>query len=233
MRYVALCGAVGAFALTSLSTATVVQFKFNSNPADANVSTGSNAPFSGVGTLGIFGAVSPSYAAGSANDTTSPTDNSAISLTNFAPTGVAANNGTRGLLMSFPMGGNPAPVTLSFDQRNSATAAKDWAVIYTVNGSTPTFGVAGTFTALTYQITTASVYQTVTAALGANASNASTVRVAIVAVQAGFSQYNATSSTSTYATTGTARIDNIIVVPTPGAFALMGLGALVAGRRKR
>lgn len=127
---------------------------------------------------------------------------------------------------------------LSWDQARSATGAKNFELIMSVDGGANWItliadyevlqsgggGAPGTWSTTTYN----PIYSSVIA-LGEVADNQSMVMLRFRAL------VDAVSSTGAYAASGSVRIDNVFVtqVPAPGALALLGVAGLVGGRRRR
>jgi hypothetical protein len=99
---------------------------------------------------------------------------------------------------------------------NFTTLSNDYVVLQSGGGGSP-----GTWSSVTFN----PIYRTSNVAAGAGADNNGLVIFRFVAQTAGS------------AATGTGRIDNVTIegnlIPSPGAMALMGLGGLVAARRRR
>lgn len=124
-------------------------------------------------------------------------------------------------------------LSFSWDMTRSSTGPATWTLEMSVDGGAftaiePSFALAST---ITFSTTTANPAATRTYNLGSAANNASTVSVRIRAL------VDSVNSSNVFQAGGTARIDNVMVngtlVPTPGALALVCLGGLVAGRRRR
>lgn len=112
-------------------------------------------------------------------------------------------------------------LVLSFAERSTSTGATSSTVSYSTDGVNYT-------AASTYSITADSTYRLRTVDLSSIGAIefASTVYLKIT-----LSGFSATSST------GNTRVDNILIdgtfIPAPGSLALVGLGGLVAARRRR
>lgn len=124
-------------------------------------------------------------------------------------------------------------ISFSWDMTRSSTGPASWTLEMSVDGGAFTaveasFALAST---ITFSSTTNNPAATRTYNLGAAANNASTVSVRIRAL------VDSVNSSNVFQAGGTARIDNVMIngtaVPAPGALALLGLGGLVAGRRRR
>lgn len=129
-------------------------------------------------------------------------------------------------------------ISIQWDQTSSNTGPRDFNLQYSTDGSTFT-NLGGVLTVLAnaspnpvWNSTTASALYTFgPIAAPAALDNAATVyfRLAMAST--------VSANGGTVATGGTDRVDNIIIngtlVPTPGSLALLGLGGLVVGRRRR
>lgn len=208
----------------------ITQWTFNSNPADANTATGTLAPASGTGTAATFGAVTNTFNSGNTNDTTSPGDNSRWSVTTFAAQ--STGSGTRGVTYNVSTAGYTA-ISINYWHRFSNTSNRFSQVEYTLDGST--YAIIASFENTSggdawnnYNVDFSSV---------TGADNNANFGVRITSIFGSSGAYVASNSTSSYATTGTWGFDLVTfsgtLVPTPGSVALVALGGLVAGRRRR
>lgn len=217
--------------LAAVANADVItQWTFNSNPADANTATGTLAPVTGTGTAATFGAVTNIFNGGNTNDTSSPGDNSRWSVTTFAAQ--STGSGTRGVTYNASTAGYTA-ISINYWHRFSNTSNRFSQVEYTLDGSTYSVftsfeNTAGGDAWVNYNVDFSSV---------AGADNNANFGVRITSIFGGAGSYVASNNTSSYATTGTWGFDlvtfNGSLVPTPGSVALMGLGGLLAARRRR
>lgn len=117
-------------------------------------------------------------------------------------------------------------ITVSWEQTRSSTGPATFDLEYSLNG-TDFFTVVNDYNV--DQVTWSSLAFTPGSSFGPFALPAAADNQALV--------YIRMTSQVTVATGGTNRIDDVTVqgtlIPTPGALALMGLGALVTGRRRR
>ena len=130
---------------------------------------------------------------------------------------------------------NYSGISISWDQTRSSTGPSNFSLTMSTDGganwstlvsgySVIQAGLSGTNTLAWSVANGVQAAFNTTGAAGSGADNKSTVLFRLV-------------NNSTVATGGTNRIDNIVVsgtqVPAPGALALVGLGGLIAGRRRR
>lgn len=245
LALIALVAAAG-----SANAAVVTQFNFNSNPADANTATGITTPSTGAGSIATIGGVTNIFASGDANGgSTDPNvgDDSGFQTTSYPAT--SAGNETAGIRV-LASTVDYTDIIVSWDQRHSNTSSRFWAFFYTVDGSTFTrlavsasnassgngiFGSNGTFGGATGDTWFNNRSVNLSAIPGVN--NNPNFGFRIVSSFDGGTGYVASNPTGTYAGSGTSRFDMVTVsgtfVPTPGAAALVGLGGLVAARRRR
>ncbi len=111
----------------------IVQWNFNSPTADANVTTGTNAPSTGVGTVTVIGGANSRFAAGSSTDVASlGTDNSSWAITNYAVTNIG--NKTHGIQVNVSTLGYQNLV-VTWEQYNDAQSSRYSRLQYTTNGT--------------------------------------------------------------------------------------------------
>lgn len=241
------CAALVAAAAmaSSASGAVFTQWDFNSSTNDATTSTGTLTPVVGSGSVTLLGGVTSTFAAGGTG-TTAPssssdpnnTDDSGFNTTNYQanPTsGPVASVEVRGPRFDVSTA-NYDSIVITFDWRTSNTSSDLLRVDYTTDGGanwtlgTTIFNSAGGD----------SWNQGITVDLSSDASvsnNASFGFRIVPVVDSATGRFVAANSTSSYAATGTWRFDMVTVngnvIPTPGAVALLGLGGLIAARRRR
>ena len=143
-----------AFA-TGLPAATIAQWNFNSVPPDGSSNSGTNVPSVGAGTIAVVGGVIQNVSAtqeySSGNNSTDPAtaDDSAYHTRNYAPQNEA--NKTAGIEVRVSTVGYES-IIVTWDQQNSATAAKHMRFQYSTDGANfvdyvaMTMPVAGAFT---------------------------------------------------------------------------------------
>lgn len=231
------CSAAAVLAVAGGALGQIAQWNFNSNPSDASASTGTLIPNIGTGTASLLGGVTGSFASGDANGgstdplTGSPTDDSGWGITTFAAQG--AQNGERGVQFALSTVGY-INIVVTWDLRFSNTSNRFYQFQYTLDSSQalPTWNVFQTYENVGGGDFWANNNSAdLSAILGAN--NNPNFAFRIVSVFGPGGAYVASNPTSTYATSGTWRFDMVTVVPAPGAAALLGVGGLIAGRRRR
>jgi hypothetical protein len=228
----ALTAAFGA-AHASLAPQTIVQWNFNSNPADNATSTGTLTPNIGTGTASLVGGTTETFATGAGSSDPATADDSGWNTTTYAAQG--AGDRTRGVQFAVSTAGW-FDVVVSWDQRHSNTAARHVQFQYSTDGvsfidhGALFVGDSGDtwFNGRTVDLSTV---------VGVNNNPNFAFRI-VSAFAPDTSAYQASRTGSTYSTGGTLRFDMVTVsaVPEPEAYALMlaGLGMLgwVARRRR-
>jgi hypothetical protein len=224
--------------------ATITQWNFNSVPADASLSTGSNVASVGTGSTLLLSTVTGGFGSGAANGGSSDpvtTDDTGLQTTGYTAQGVG--NKTAGVQFNVSTLGFQN-ITLSYDLRHSNTSARHEQVQYSLDGLTFTDvasfdGNAGDTWFNGRSVDLSSI-------AGAN-NNANFAFRVVSAFAPSTSAYAAASSTGTYAGTGTWRFDMVTVsgatlpvtpaVPEPESLALLVAGVMVVGlqaaRRRR
>lgn len=126
-------------------------------------------------------------------------------------------------------------ITITFDQTSSNTGPRDFNIEVSVNGGA--FSSIGSYAVLANaapntpwsSISYNAAYTVSTSVAGG--SNAASLVIRMV------NSTNVSANGGVVATAGTSRMDSVIVsgdlIPTPGAVSLVGLGGLVAMRRRR
>ncbi len=127
-------------------------------------------------------------------------------------------------------------ISIQWDQTSSNTGPRDFKLSYSTDGSTFT-DLGGTRTVLAnaspntpWSSGSYNAAYTFTAAAPAGLDNQATVYFRLRMTS------TASANGSTVAGSGSNRVDSVIIsgaVPAPGAMALLGLGGLIAGRRRR
>ena len=241
-----LTAALSLLNLSSANAQTIIAgWDFNSTIPDATTTTGTTSPSVGAGTIILVGGTTASFSAGNTADTSSATDNSRYSISNFP----AAGNGSKTAGIQFDISTlGFTDISFAYQIRHSNTAANTNALLYTLDrlASTPlwteaaqfTFSPAATGTGDTWY--SRSVNLSSISGLNGNANVAFRIVSAFDPVAG---NYLASRSTSTYGSASTYGFDLVQVsgipepsaVPEPSAQALLGIGmaALVAVRALR
>jgi hypothetical protein len=221
--------------------AVVTQWNFNSNPADANVATGSLTPNIGSGTALLLNGVAGSFASGTSNGGSSDpaaADNTGWGTTTYAAQGTAS--GQSGVQFNVSTVGFQG-VTITWDQRNSNTSSKYGQLLYSIDGVNFTStGLAndGIFSA---DLGGDTWYNNrsvdLSGVLGATNNANFAFRIVAVFDPSLGNAYSAATATSTYAASGTWRFDMVTIngtaVPAPGAVVLLSLAGLASCPRRR
>lgn len=218
--------------------AIITQWNFNSIPADGSSSTGSLIPSLGVGSTVLVGGVSGTFADGNSENRSSDpagVDDTGRQLSSF-PSQSAASR-TAGLEFRVGTTGYEG-VVLTWDQRNSNTASRYWAIDYTLNGTTwqqfsGSYEInsgSNWFNGLTADFTSIS---------GANNNSDFGIRLLSIFDPLD-SRYVASNSLIPYGTSGTARFDRvtfngteITAVPEPRSFFAAAFAMFMVAVRMR
>lgn len=238
IRALALSTVTVAALAGSANAQVITRWNFNGG-STTTVPGGTTAPTpsTGTGTAALFGGTTASYASGTANGgSTDPVittpANYGWNITTFSAQ--SANSGGSGVQFNVSTVGFSA-IQVSWDQRHSNTSSRFVQFQYSTDGSTFTnFGSPFVGNAGDTWFNNRSVDLSSIAAVDNNANFAFRI-VAVFDPSSTPGAYAASNSGVNYAGTGTWRFDmvTVSVVPTPGAAALMGLGALAATRRRR
>jgi len=214
----------------------ITQWNFNSIPADSSVTSGNLLPVIGTGTINAFGGATNLFASGASNNGSSDpvlTDDSGYQTTTYAAQGTgSASRGVEVVVSTTGFQG----ISIEFDLRNSNTSSRYVQVLFNAGSG---FQNAGFFTGVLGDNWVNNNVFT----LPASADNAASLTLRFapvfesVATGNGNANYVAASPTGTYGVSGTVRYDMVEVmgsrIPTPASAALLGMGLVVAGRRRR
>jgi len=204
----------------SAHAAVVTQWTFESQ---------TTAPSTGSGSASLVGGTSATFATGFAGSGTF-----AWNTTNYAAQGTGDR--TRGAQFLASTAGYEN-ITLTWNERHSNTSANTVAVQVTTDGTNWTEVQVFTFTPAATG-TGDTWYQRSVSLSAAVADSAGFGFRVLAAFDPTAGQYLASRSTSSYGTASTIRFDDVtisgdaIVVPAPGAVALLGVAGLVGSRRR-
>ena len=191
--------------------ATLAQWNFNSNPADANTGTGSTVASTGSGSASLVG-VTATFAAGGMTDPAASTDNSGWNTASYP----AQSTGNKSAGVKFTVNTTGyRNLVISWEQRLSNTASKYARLQYTTDGVN--FVDAGVI-----NISVGSAFEFQSQDLSAIASINDNPHFAFrivaefqsTATGSGTAGY-VTASASAYGTSGTVRFEMITVTATP------------------
>lgn len=194
--------------LTSAQASTIAQWNFNSPTPDGLTGTGTTNTSAGIGTASLVGTTTATFVSGDPVSDSAPTDNSGWSTAGY-PAATSPNRG--GVRFDVDTTGYEN-ISISWFQRNSATASRYGRLQYTVDG--------GNFTdADVISITTSNVFTSETVSLAGipGVANAPAFGFRIVdewesaATGSGSAAYVATRTGSTYSTSGTWRFDMVTI----------------------
>jgi hypothetical protein len=202
--------------LGSGRAATIAQWNFNSPTPDGSTTTGTTNPAVGAGTASLVGASTGSFATGDTINDPALTDNSGWGTAKY-PAAASPNRG--GVRFDVDIRGYEN-ISISWFQRNSATASRYGRFQYTVDGNNFTDADVITITA-----DSTFFAQTVSLAGVSAVADAPAFGFRIVdewesaATGYGSAAYVATTDGSTFNTSGTWRFDMVTVSGTaiPGA----------------
>lgn len=221
---------IGSSFATLAHADTVVRWDFNSVVPDANTSTGTLLPNTGLRTASAVGGMSSTFATADANGGSSDPatgDDSGLNLTGFATQGAAS--GLRGAQFLVSTVGYEN-VVVTFDTRHSLTSARHEVFQYALDGIH--FVDLTTFAASAGDVWNNGRVVDLSAIAGTSNNPLLTLRVA-ASFAPGTQAYAATGDGSNYSTVGSWRLDDFTVygaptasVPEPSSFALMGLGLM-------
>lgn len=232
-----MLAAMAVFSVSAEGAVTIAQWNFNSTAPDGDAGTGTLSPSVGSGTAALVGTsntfADASVDGGSSDPATS--DDSGWNLAGFAPQGTGSQ--TRGAQWLINTTGYGS-ITMSFDQRNSATSSRYWAVHYTLDGGTswvPFSVTGGNTTAGLFAISAKETWFNGLAVDFSSVTGVADNPLFGVRVLSSFapstSSYSPTDGAS-YGTTGTARFDMVTfsgsVIPEPSRAMLMLFGLYVA-----
>lgn len=190
--------------VTSAHADTVASWDFNSPVPDAAVSTGSLAPSVGAGLAVALPGSTSTFASGSGSSDAATSDNSAWNVSTFAPQG--QDNGLRGFEFQVSTLGFDQ-ISVSFDMRHTATAAKHEVFQYALDGiNFVNHSVLVPAAASTWEVRQIDLSDVVGVS-----NNPNLVLRVVAGFAPGTQAYQATGDASSYSTLGTWRTDSFSV----------------------
>lgn len=223
---------------SSAQAATLTQWNFNSNPADASTTTGSLTPSIGAGSLELVGGTTSAFASGAANGGSSDPiviDDTGLGTTGYQAQG--AGNKTAGVKFNVSTAGKQN-VVIIFDQRFSNSASKYAQFQYSLDGTNfVDFGSQVVATAGDTWFNNRNF--NLSSIIGAN-NNANFAFQIVSAFDPAFVGGGYTGAGGAYGTTGTWRFDMVTVdadnatpIPTPALLpGLVGFGLSLWRKRQ-
>jgi hypothetical protein len=210
----AACFIVAAY--PSAKADLIVQWNFNSVPADGSTTTGTTAPSVGNGTASLIGGVTGGFSTGGTNDPASSSDDSGWQTSNYPPQETGDRTG--GVQFNVSTVGY-SNIVVRWDQRVTSTASKYYRLQYSTNGNT--FFDYGAPVIMQAAPSTQSYYEAQTNDLGniAGVKNNPNFAFRIVsefeqsAMGSGVNDY-VTVSNSTYSPSANVRFDYVTVFGT-------------------
>lgn len=193
---------------------TITQWNFNSNPADADNTTGTATPSIGAGTITAIGGATTLFASASpgsgvSSDPAAAVDNSGFGLTTWPAQGT--NNKTAGIQFTASTVGYTS-IIVSFDLRQSNTGPRHFTVQYNTNitATTPVWVdfVEDSTTIGDVFVNNRSYNLSSITALNNNANAGFRI---VTSFRPTTSTYIAATTASSYSTTGTWRFDMVTV----------------------
>ena len=221
---VLVAASAAAIVASSASAAVVAGWSFEAATVSATTGTTSNAGAADLGALAA-GTLASGFHAASATAWSTPAGNG--STKSFS-----SNNWATGDYYQFSLSTlNYTNIAVSFDQAASNTGPTTFALSVSTNGGSTFTSILASYTVQISGSNGPGIWSS-----GTNLTQY-TISSAAAAANNQSSVIFRLSSSVTPASTGTSRVDNFSVtgdlVPAPGSLALLGLGGLVAGRRRR
>jgi len=214
----------------------ITQWTFNNG--DGSTGTGTTATAIGLGTASLVGGATATFASGNSGTGSSDpevADDSGWNLSTWAAQGT--DSGTRGARFDVSTAGFQN-IIVTWDNRHSNTSSRYVRFEYTLDGST--FSSAGLANSGVFEGNLGDTWfnnRSVDLSSIAGVANNANFGFRVVSIFApGSSAYATSNPASSYGTTGTLRFDMVTIngiIPSPASAALMGLGLLAIGRRRR
>lgn len=225
-----------ALLAATANAAIITQWTFNDG--DGSTGTGTTSTAIGTGFASLLGGATATFASGNSGAGSSDpevADDSGWNLSTWAAQG--SGSGTRGARFDVSTVGFQ-DIIVTWDNRHSNTSSKFVRFEYTTDGSS--FSSAGIANGGVFEASAGDTWfntRSVDLSAISGVANNANFGFRVVSIFAPSTSAYATSNpSSTYGTTGTLRFDMVTidgVVPTPASAALMGLGVLAIGRRRR
>lgn len=230
--------AIIASALLAATANAGIITQWNFNDGDGSTGTGTTSTAIGTGLASLVGGATATFASGNSGTGSSDpegADDAAWNLSSWAAQ--STGSGTRGARFDVSTVGFQN-IVVTWDNRHSNTSSKFVRFEYTTDGST--FSTAGVANGGVFEASAGDTWfntRSVDLSSIVGVANNASFGFRVVSIFApGTSAYATSNPGSSYGTAGTFRFDMVTingVIPSPASAALMSLGVLAIGRRRR